>query len=390
MQSILSLLSSPNCHAFLQSAVGLSIYSDLLDKTQELVTQYQNEVPQDDQAILASFVQSFHGLVGKLYEVASSDSFPSDANSELAKDVCSIVKQSNDRSLASQATFFIVLASMTRSDELGVALVQKSCSTVAIEAAGRAFTAPDKVMTPSFLHASLQLLVQLSIPTVNKPLIVEHGAFNVVYPILGNRSAFSEDIHLDALTLARRLIASSPGNLLHFLTQKHDSSNPNTGGVVDSGLSFALQLHAQTDKASVKLEIGRLVAEVCRTTKNLDQNHSDNQSLQQNILTYLDLAREIPGPLAFAIVNAQSPGAKTEGWFALGILSSWPTCRSAVTQCLERNEDLRSALEKIASEEDKQESIPTAKADLDNARVLITNIAENSVSHPDLVIMSHK
>ena len=185
---------------------------------------------------------------------------------------------------------------------------------------------------------------------------------------------FTEEIQIDTLTLARRLVAGSPKSLFQFNSLGHlneqDALPLEHEG--NYGIHQVLNVFKLSDKSSAKLEVGRFAAEIARTLGPLSGFENSAISTWPLLFQSFNDIIDLVEPLGYVVSNAQSLGAKIEGWFALGILSSWPEGGLAITQYVQRDAKILKTLQEASNEQDA--------AQLDNMRVMLTNLSKSQVS----------
>jgi len=185
------------------------------------------------------------------------------------------------------------------------------------------------------VHPAIGLLVKLALPDANKSILAQFGAFDSLLYLLKTQT--SNDIKREAVVATRLLIKGHRDNLI-LLTNKTPKNN-----IVkdqDHLLPVILGVFAQTGDDSIKLEIGRLVIEICRTIfKDGNAEGQLDRSFDGNPLA--------AKAMAFVARFGQG-GAQSEGWFGLAMMSVLPKGQSMVISALDDG-DLLKEMRKVAA-----------------------------------------
>ncbi|KAB8212882.1 hypothetical protein BDV33DRAFT_197196 [Aspergillus novoparasiticus] len=140
-------------------------------------------------------------------------------------------------------------------------------------------------------------------------------------------------------------------------------------------LSQLLLLFEKTDSTPIRIEIGRIIASICRTLvpKSREQDEEADAILKRLFSIHSGIAF----PLGAMISQTQWPVVRSEGWFALALMASSQPGSVTVVECLEKM-DLFPTLEQSSSAEslgstDEADKLQLIK-DRDNIIVLIQEI----------------
>lgn len=372
--AVIPLLTSSQHQSLLTHYDFLETYADVVERAHRFMVQSSGETTEVTPEDYAASISLFHSLIAKLYEVTATSQFDQKPNAEFVEQLCDTFSATDERYLsAKNAVHLITLANMTRSDDFAVGLAQRSVPQVAIVKVEQALNSDDKILAPVVIHAGLQLLRQTALPMVNRASLLRSGA-RMLLSITTHTTAFTEEIQIDTITLARRLVAGSPESLLHFNALGHlnEQDAPTLEHEGNYGIRPVLNVFKLSDKSSLKLEVGRFAAEIARTLGPLSGSESSAISTWPLLFQSFNDIIDLVEPLGYVVSNSQSLGAKTEGWFALGILSTWPEGGLAITQYVQRDPKTLETLQEASNEQDA--------AQLDNIRVVLTNLRKSQVS----------
>ena len=372
--AILSLLTSSQHQSVLTRYDFLEAYADAVVRAHRFTVHSSAEDIEVTPEDYAGSISLFNSLIAKLYEITVTIHFNQLPNAEVVEQLCDQFSSGDEQRLSAKtAVYLIALANMTRSDDFAVKLAEGSVPQAAIVKVEQALDSGNKILAPVVIHAGLQLLSQAALPVANRASILRKGR-SMLLSIITQKAASTEEIQIDAITLARRLVAGSPERLLHFNAlgyPKEQDTLPLEHEEIHSTRQV-LNVFKSSDKSSLRLEVGRFAAEIARTLGPFSGSETSANSTWVLLFQSFDDVIDLVEPLGYVVSNAQSLGAKTEGWFALGILSSWPEGGLAITQYVQRDAKTLEILHEASNEQDT--------AQLDNIRVTLTNLAKCQVS----------
>ena len=229
------------------------------------------------------------------------------------------------------ASACVVLANLTRSVEFALFLVQHKKVHLSV---GLMLHQREDSTT---LFPAIALLDRLSIPTENKSAIFNAG---IVYEVPRFLTGFDAQptIQREAVSVLRKIMVGHPEHLsglgvsipINAGGRPQDQSPPRTEE--QSGLLAALNLFRRTSNVEAKIEVGRLVVEVCRTLLHLTVGHPED--VESAVHQIFGNAGKIARPITFLACNGPSQAVRGEGWFGLAVLSIWEHGRPSVINCL--------------------------------------------------------
>lgn len=209
------------------------------------------------------------------------------------------------------------------------------------------------------IYPALGLLSRLSLPSANKQEIANCGMLDVVRRFLsGPREQYPIDwkpaLRIEALTMLRRLISGQVG----ILTYLHEDSD------LGSYIRDILDFFTTCKDSATKVEIGRLCVEHFRTISATQDHLDPRPKLSEQILNQDNLTE----PIAFLACEGQSPGAKAEGWFGLGLMTFWSKTRAQVFELMKSPrmvEEVGKVADAVAS---------TDRASADNLKLVLSKL----------------
>jgi hypothetical protein len=166
------------------------------------------------------------------------------------------------------------------------------------------------------LHASTSFLKNLSLPAGNKSIL---GSANLI-SIFSRLWALDTlpQLQLAAISLVRQLVTSNFDNVQRILTPL--SPDPDSPAYNRTHLSLLLSLYERSDQLPIRTEIARVVTAVLRvfSSELTEANTSTILELQRSLYA---LHPNLATPLATMVTQAQWPVVRSEGWFALALMS---------------------------------------------------------------------
>jgi hypothetical protein len=268
-----------------------------------------------------------------------------------------------------QACSCVILGNLARSDEICKIMVYD------LELHKPLISILQSNVRGSVLHAALGFLKNLAIAVENRSYLGDAG----IVPALSRLWAFDTvpQVQFAATSLARLITVSSTSNvsrLLDFLPPDQDSPRQKK-----TYLSLLLSLFNKTDSKPAKTEIGRTVASICRTIKPGGCGESAEANITERVFS---LHEDIANPIMVMISQTEWPVVRSEGWFALALMTSHPQGALAVADCL-NNADIYQLLESNIRvkrpESASDESRLQQSKDRDNTIILVKELLSHNV-----------
>ncbi|MCJ1450268.1 hypothetical protein MMC28_000597 [Mycoblastus sanguinarius] len=151
---------------------------------------------------------------------------------------------------------------------------------------------------PRVLLEALRFLKNLAIPSRNKEVIAAAGVFYSITPLYTTLDI--PTIHCAAVILTRQLLSGDIANVKRFWG-------------VDTHMLGLISLFETTTDLSVKLEIGRTVVEIWRTTHKYAETEGRYPDLS--------VVKQVVKPVVTMITESNNPSLVTEGWFGLNLIA---------------------------------------------------------------------
>lgn len=229
------------------------------------------------------------------------------------------------------ASACIVLANLTGTVEFALFLVQHKRVHLSV---GLLLHQREDSTT---LFPAIALLDRLAIPPENKTAIFSAG---IIYelPRFLNNFDVQPRIQCEAVSVMRKVICGHPehvrgiGVCVHVIAEEPVQNHGCMPVDEQSGLLAALNLFRRTSDVQTKIEVGRLVVEVCRTL--LHSTGGYPELAEYGIRQAFGIASDIANPIAYLACNGISQELQGEGWFGLAVLSIWEHGRPFVMDCL--------------------------------------------------------
>ncbi len=233
------------------------------------------------------------------------------------------------------ASACVVLANLTKSTEYALFLVQRKNVHLSL---GLILRQREDTVT---LFPAIALLDRLAIPPENKTAMFGAG---IIYELPRFLTGFDVQprIQREAVSVIRKIILGHPqhvsgiGLCIPVNAQEHAQDQKPERIQEQSGLLAALNLFRRTTEVETKIEIGRLVIEVCRTLLHSTGGHSERA--ENAVHQAFGSACDIANPVTYLACNGPSEEVRGEGWFGLAVLSTWEHGRPFVMECLTREE----------------------------------------------------
>ncbi|KAA8650050.1 putative GTP binding protein [Aspergillus tanneri] len=226
------------------------------------------------------------------------------------------------------------------------------------------------------LHAALGFLKNLAIAGDNK---LHLGAAGIIPAIsrLWSYETFPQ-VQFAAVSIARQLVISSDENITRLL--ETCSADQDASSQELTYLTLLVSLFEKTDSIPIKIEIGRLVASICRTiTPRAREQDQVAESLLERLFT---LHKGVALPIGAMITQSQWSVVRSEGWFALALMAWSKQGSAAVAKCFQTM-NLLSLLEEtlgrqITDLDSEEENLQLIK-DRDNTVILVQELLRNDV-----------
>lgn len=205
------------------------------------------------------------------------------------------------------------------------------------------------------LFPALSLLHRVAIPPENKAVIFGAGVIHELPRFLIDFDVHPK-IQSEAVDFMRRIITGLPqhvsgiGVSISPNEQESGKRQHPERTQEQSGLLAALNLFRRTSDLETKVEVGRLVVEVCRTLLHASKPHPERaeSAVRQAFGTYSHIA----DPVTCLICNGPSQEIRGEGWFGLAVLSNWEYGRQFVMDSL-AGEELQKKLDETLKAGDR-------------------------------------
>ncbi|WEW59391.1 hypothetical protein PRK78_004862 [Emydomyces testavorans] len=295
-------------------------------------------------------------------------------SSAVTKTLISWLKTSKDHLLICAC---VMLGNLAREDAVCESMVenfQVHISLIAILNGGASNTV---------LHSALAFLKNLSIAGKNREHLGAAGIIKTLSKLWGAETV--PQLQFMAASLTRQVVLSSVGNITRLLEVL--SPDPNSPANARTYLSLLLSLFAKTDSPPTRTEIGRTIAAICRVLLRLNANSEASNATETLVKRLFSLHEEVARPIGAMIVQSEWPIVRSEGWFALALMASYPESCVAVSDCLQSvtvTELLCEAVRQKISEpsdgeavQEKAERVRQAK-DRDNTLILLHNLLKHS------------
>lgn len=249
----------------------------------------------------------------------------------------------------SAASACVILANLTQSTEYASFLTQRKHIHQSLALLLRQWE------DSATIFPALALLDRLAIPQENKTAMFSAGfLYDLPRFLIG--FDVQPGIQREAVSVMRKIVAGHPERVRAISVCKSGEPEDGQPGRTkekkdsESGLLASWNLFKRTNDDQIKMEIGRLIVEVCRILFHSIGEHPEQA--KDGTRSVFGRAIDIACPLAYLICNAASRDIQGEGWFGLAMLSTWEFGRPFVVQSL-GNEDVQRNLEIALREGDR-------------------------------------
>ncbi|KAF8540611.1 armadillo-type protein [Trichophaea hybrida] len=209
---------------------------------------------------------------------------------------------------------------------------------------------PTGAMSVGIIHAAVGVLKNLAIPSENKKLLVDAGAFKAIRRMLEMEGVGVGQVWYSAVSLGRLLIVNNAENSQLLISAPSSSKTL---------LNLFLKRYTEVEELPVKTEISRTIAGILRVI------YSDEQPNQILLDALLSHDENVEKTLWDMVKQEKYPVVSSEGWFALAMLAREPKGAARVVEKLEE-ELVRKTLEEGQGK------------DRDNVGVLVVELRKNS------------
>ncbi|KAL9611653.1 MAG: hypothetical protein Q9167_003721 [Letrouitia subvulpina] len=183
------------------------------------------------------------------------------------------------------------------------------------------------------IYAALGFMKNLALPSENKSLI---GAPSTI----GEVSRFwatgtDPQIQHASVSLLRQLLNGCLATVQWLLASL--SPDQDSPASEKTYLSLVLLLFGRTDDISTKVEIGRMIATICRCISTSSQGVPEN-AIRAMLGRLYSVHGDIARPLAMMVSQSRFPIIRSEGWFALALMARSRDGSAAVSEVLQQVE----------------------------------------------------
>ncbi|KAL4793786.1 armadillo-type protein [Aspergillus venezuelensis] len=357
---------------------GVCVSKRMVPDVLSLLKRSPSSYPSSSSEETQAFTQSRLKINQSMAEVSASplfaETYPID--SPLSQTLKSWLKTSDDQL---QICACIMLGNLARSDEVCVAMVRD------LRIHEELIGVLNSNARGATLHAAVSFLKNLAIASDNRVRIGEAG----ILPAITRLWAFDTipAVQLVATSITRQIIMSSIENISRLLEPAPPSADAKvtdldtTSNDQNTYFSLLLALFERTDSTPIKTEIGRITASLCRTLIPMSKSSEKGDSSVDSLLeTFFTRHEGVALPLGAMISQTQWPVVRSEGWFALALMSSTEAGAQAVVSGLKQIGGFSLIEQTLGSEEpssDNEGERVQWRKDKDNVVVLVQKILKN-------------
>ncbi|KAI4598291.1 hypothetical protein KJ359_003175 [Pestalotiopsis sp. 9143b] len=287
-----------------------------------------------------------------------------------------------------QSAACLALGNIARSDEVCIALVQKT----AIHRSLAATIADPSVTDAQLLHSTLSFLKNLAIPVVNKAALGEAGLLEPnALPRIWELDTQIQ-VQFTSVSLTRLLLVSSPENVKRICSPlSADQSSPDHEKTY---LHNLLKLFMRSDQEPTKTEAARAVAAALK----IIHSSSDPSSLlpapstepspdsSSALQSFYSSHETLPNALIFLGTQPKFPVLRSDLWFVMALMSRSPPGADAAATCLQHVELLRALTQTVTGQDmlaGKEAELMAAEGALYGAAVTGSENLVAGSSHED-------
>ncbi|KAL2807629.1 armadillo-type protein [Aspergillus granulosus] len=267
----------------------------------------------------------------------------------------------------------VMLGNLARSDEVCIVMVRD------LKIHEELIAVLNSDARGAVLHSALGFLKNLAIASDNRQNLVEAGIIPAISRLWGYETI--PQVQLAATSIARQLIISSVENIRRLLqpasTTQESGNSDSTSGTQQTYISLLLALFTKADSTPIKIEVGRIVASLCRTLIPKSKSTEKEDGADALLDHLLSGHNDIGSPLGAMVTQTQWPVVRSEGWFALALMASTKAGAETVVSCL-RGIDGFALIEKtLGAEAEKDTEKVQWRKDQDNIVVLVQELLRN-------------
>ncbi|KAL9621995.1 MAG: hypothetical protein Q9160_003657 [Pyrenula sp. 1 TL-2023] len=219
------------------------------------------------------------------------------------------------------------------------------------------------------IRAHLQLigLLAMSAASSYREIIVQARTLSIIARFFEGRAKIFLDSQINGAITARKVMIESTSAVLQFFGLEECDGNYRVESSQRSSGRSMVELWEETDNTDLKVEIARVVAQICRTLKRMPQFAVALEA----IFELFGDETHVLNPVAFVICHHPSEAARIEGWMAIGILTEVLKGRSALCKTIIRNTNFREKMLQTAR--------TTTGYERENLKVVLAHL-QNDVS----------
>lgn len=233
-------------------------------------------------------------------------------------------------------------------------------------------------------HLQLVALLALSGDSSHRETILQARTLSTMARFFKGRAKSFLDSQINAAMTARKVMTECAPAVLQFF-----GLNECDGGYIVESLQRSsgyamVGLWNETDNTDLKVEIARVVAQVCRTLKRMPQSAIALGA----IFELFEDEVQVLNPVTFIVCHHPSETARIEGWMAMGILTEVVKGRSALCKTIIQDTDFRDKMLQTAQMTTgyERENLKVVLAHLQNevseAKVYLDQAAHNLDFNP--------
>ena len=164
------------------------------------------------------------------------------------------------------------------------------------------------------LHSALGLLRNLAVPADNKESLAMVGVIeNAQKCLIGD---YNPQIQLAAASLMRQMINGSMANIQRLLLMSSYVEDETSS--MQTRLAILLRVYEKTNEIAIKTEIARAVIAVLRCVYGKDVDPLMRSAI---LVDLYSRHAHLVQPVMDMVIQSQYPVVRSEGWFALGVMS---------------------------------------------------------------------
>ena len=295
-------------------------------------TTPQQEIPSLPEDLLS---QIRNGLVQAFSDISASTEFPTSypLTSPLTRSLMLWLSLAQKEL---QICACIMLGNLARSDAVCQALIEEYAIHEPLIAI------LSSTNDTQLLHASTSFLKNLALPITNKSILGSANLISILSRLLALDTV--PQLQLAAISLDRQLVTSNFENVQRILTPL--SPDPDSPAYNRTYLSLLCSLYERSDQLPIRTEIARVITAILRVFSNEvpEVNISTVSEVQSN---FYSLHLNLAFPLTTMVTQAQWPVVRSEGWFALALMSRTEQGAIRVNEVFDERSVLKALAETI-------------------------------------------